>query len=42
MEPITIVLIVLGIALLIGSCFFGKSDAKEPEYDELIIEKQCY
>ena len=36
MEPITIVLIVLGIALLIGSCFFGKSDAKEPEYDELI------
>ncbi len=36
MEPITIVLIVLGIALLIGSCFFGKNELKEPEYDELL------
>ncbi len=36
MEPISIILIVLGIALLIGSCFFGKEESKEPEYDELI------
>jgi paraquat-inducible protein B len=36
MEPISIVLIVLGIALLIGSCFFGKDELKEPEYDELL------
>ncbi len=36
MEPITIVLVVLGVVLLIGSCFFTKEDKKEPEYDELI------
>lgn len=36
MEPISIILIVLGIVLLIGSCFFGKDDGKEPEYDELL------
>lgn len=36
MEPITIVLIVLGIALLIGSCFFGKGELKKPEYDDLL------
>lgn len=36
MEPITIILIVLGIALLIGSCFFTKEDKSELEYDELI------
>lgn len=36
MEPITIILIVLGIALLIGSCFFTKEEKSEPEYDELI------
>ena len=36
MEPITIVLIVLGIVILIGSCFLGKNESKEPEYDELL------
>ncbi len=36
MEPITIVLIVLGVALLIGSCFFTKEENNELEYDELI------
>ena len=36
MEPITIILIVLGIALLIGSCFFTKDESSELEYDELI------
>lgn len=36
MEPISIILIVLGIALLIGSCFFGKDELKEPEYDDLL------
>ncbi len=36
MEPITIVLVVVGVALLIGSCFFTKEDKVEPEYDELI------
>lgn len=36
MEPITIILIVLGIALLIGSCFFTKEEKNELEYDELI------
>lgn len=36
MEPISIILIVLGIALLIGSCFFGKEELKEPAYDELL------
>lgn len=36
MEPITIVLVVVGVALLIGSCFFTKEEKGEPEYDELI------
>lgn len=36
MEPITIVLIVLGVALLIGSCFFAKEEKIEPDYDEFI------
>lgn len=36
MEPISIILIVLGIVILIGSCFFGKDELKEPEYDELL------
>lgn len=36
MEPITIVLVILGVALLIGSCFFTKEEKGEPEYDELI------
>ena len=36
MEPITIVLVVVGVALLIGSCFFTKEEKVEPEYDELI------
>ena len=36
MEPITIVLIVLGVAILVGSCFIGKNDSGDFEYDELI------
>ena len=36
MEPISIILIVLGCVLLVGSCFFGKDESKEPEYDELL------
>lgn len=36
MEPITIILVILGVALLIGSCFFTKEEKGEPEYDELI------
>ncbi len=36
MEPITIVMILLGIALLVGSCFFPKEDKSETSYDELI------
>lgn len=36
MEPISIILIILGIALLVGSCFFGKEDSGEPDYDEFI------
>jgi len=36
MEPITIILIVLGIVLMIGSCFFAKDENSELEYDELI------
>ena len=36
MEPITIILIVLGIVLLIASCFFTKEENSELEYDELI------
>ena len=36
MEPISIILIFLGIVILIGSCFFGKDEMKEPEYDELL------
>lgn len=36
MEPISIILIVLGIVILIGSCFLGKDEGKEPEYDELL------
>lgn len=36
MEPITIILVVLGVVLLIGSCFFTKEEKTEPDYDELI------
>ncbi|MBP3618448.1 MAG: helix-turn-helix domain-containing protein [Lachnospiraceae bacterium] len=36
MEPITIIMILLGIALLVGSCFFPKEDKSETSYDELI------
>lgn len=36
MEPITIVLIVLGIVLVVGSCFFTKEENSELKYDELI------
>lgn len=36
MEPISIILIILGIVILIGSCFFGKDEMKEQEYDELL------
>lgn len=36
MEPITIVLVVVGVILLVGSCFFTKEESAELEYDELI------
>ncbi len=36
MEPITIILIVLGIVILLGSCFVGKGENVDFEYDELI------
>ena len=36
MEPITIIMILLGIALLVGSCFLPKGDKSETSYDELI------
>ena len=36
MEPITIVMILLGIALLVGSCFLHKEETTEPDYDEWI------
>lgn len=36
MEPVTIILIVVGILLLIGSCFFTKEDNSELQYDELM------
>ena len=36
MEPITIIMILLGIALLVGSCFLTKEDKSETSYDELI------
>lgn len=36
MEPITIIFIVLGIALLIGSCFIKNEKNNELEYDELV------
>lgn len=36
MEPITIIMILLGIALLVGSCFFPKEDKSETSYDEWI------
>lgn len=36
MEPITIIMILLGVALLIGSCFLPKEDKGETSYDELI------
>lgn len=36
MEPITIIMILLGVALLVGSCFLQKEDTTEPDYDEWI------
>lgn len=36
MEPITIIMIILGIALLVGSCFLHKEETVEPDYDEWI------
>lgn len=36
MEPITIILIVLGFVLLVGSCFFPKEENNELSYDELL------
>ena len=36
MEPITIILIIVGVVILIGSCFFTKEENSELEYDELI------
>lgn len=36
MEPITIIMLLLGIALLVGSCFLQKEENVEPDYDEWI------
>ncbi|MGN1083997.1 MAG: DUF6115 domain-containing protein [Lachnospiraceae bacterium] len=36
MEPITIIMIVLGAALLVGSCFIPEKTVPETDYDELI------
>lgn len=36
MEPITIIMVVIGAALLIGSCFLPEKPAPETNYDELI------
>lgn len=36
MEPITILMILLGIALLIGSCFLPKEEKAQTNYDELV------
>ena len=36
MEPITIIMILLGVALLIGSCFLPKEENGEVNYDEVV------
>lgn len=36
MEPITIIMFILGTALLVGSCFLHKEETVEPDYDEWI------
>lgn len=36
MEPITIVMVLVGVVLLIGSCFITKEDEAATDYDELI------
>ncbi|MCH5273161.1 MAG: hypothetical protein J1E35_05760 [Lachnospiraceae bacterium] len=36
MEPITIIMIVIGALLLVGSCFLPEKPAPETNYDELI------
>lgn len=36
MEPITIIMILVGIALLVGSCFLPKEEKIEADYDEWI------
>ena len=36
MEPITIILIVVGIVVLLGSCFLAKEEHSGVEYDELV------
>ncbi|MDD6036283.1 MAG: DUF6115 domain-containing protein [Lachnospiraceae bacterium] len=36
MEPITIVMVLVGVVLLIGSCFITKEDETAKDYDELI------
>lgn len=36
MEPITIVMVLVGVVLLIGSCFITKEDEAANDYDELI------
>lgn len=36
MEPITIIMILVGVAFLVGSCFLTKDVATETDYDELV------
>jgi len=36
MEPITIIMVLVGVALLAGSCFLPKEKSSETEYDELV------
>lgn len=36
MEPITIIMILVGVAFLVGSCFLTKENSAEANYDELV------
>lgn len=36
MEPITIIMILVGVAFLVGSCFWPKESNAEANYDELV------
>lgn len=36
MEPITIIMVLVGVAFLVGSCFLSKEKSTETDYDELV------